>query len=249
MRDIRGEDAVFTPSQSARERKAVVGDGQNSAEELCYGCAAILQVLWTAADVVGDFETLAEEGDTQRPEQEGIIDYFDILCPLAENILLLPGRSNELIFNGLPTNVQYKGLIAPSVLTAIVVPCMKIAQKAKLLPGTGTEDDDVIQYYEQAPAQPNPVAQYYGPVVSMIAALANTVMASYYGDKNGTSKGAIAESILCTVFGNLSNVAAPLTTWWLNASLEDVPVAVKIIIDGVSGLSAGTIYAVQAWED
>lgn len=72
------------------------------------------QFIWTGADIIGHIELVAEEGESERPQQPGIIDYFDILCPVLETLLLLPGRDDELIWNGLPTDVNLKWAIAPS---------------------------------------------------------------------------------------------------------------------------------------
>lgn len=41
-----------------------------------------------------------------------------------------------------------------------------------------------------------------------------------------------------TALGNLSFMPAPLATRWLNASLEDVPVIIKMIIDAIGNIGA-----------
>lgn len=245
VRTIRGQAPVIPTSLS----KAKDLLEQDQIDELFYTMATISQVIWTVVDVVGDLETVAEQGDTARPQQEGIIDYFDILCPIAQTVFLLPGWNNQLIWDGLPDSLELKGLIAPAVLGSVATPTFKIAQKVSSLIPNAPKDPDTVQYYNEAPAQPNPLAQYYGPVVSMLGGLANTVMGSMVSERNSDTTADKVEGVLGTVLGDLSNVLAVLTTWWLNDSLEDVPVAVKVGIDGVGGFGAAIVYALNAYED
>ena len=238
VRTLTGLDPVFSTGSDAATATSDSGD------RFCYTTAAISQFIWTIADVGGDFELMAQEGASSRPQQPGIIDYFDIICPLLQTLLLLPGRDNNLIWNGLPTDTNLPGLLPGTVFSSIVPSLFKIAAKAKA--AAPTPDPDVIQYYQQAPAQADPLAQYYDPIVSMLAAMANAVLGGWYSYKNATDTTGEVEAIVGAVLGNASNLTAPLTTYWLNASLEDVPVIVKIIIDGVAGLGAGALYAGSA---
>jgi hypothetical protein len=246
VRKVRGEALVVPNGSSAEDDKEL---GQDQVDELFYTLATISQVVWTVVDVVGDLETVAKPAATERPQQEGIIDYFDILCPIAQTVFLLPGWNNQLIWDGLPDALKLRGLIAPAVLGSVTTPTFKIAQKVPFPAGTGTSDADTVQYYEKAPAQPNPLAQYYGPVVSMVGGLANTVMGSMVSERNSTTTATQVEAVLGTVLGDLSNDLAVLTTWWLNDSLDDLPVAVKVGIDGVGGFGAAVVYAISAYED
>ena len=247
VRTIRGESAVVpTGTSDAKNGKLL---GQDQTDEFFYTLATISQVIWTVVDVVGDLETVAQQGDTARPQQEGLIDYFDILCPLAQTVCLLPGWNNQLIWDGLPTGLELRGLIAPAVLGSVATPALKIAQKVAFPAGTGTGDANVVKYYDKAPAKPTPLAQYYGPVVSMVGGVANAVMGSMVGERNSTTKATKAEAVIGTVLGDLSNVLAVCTTWWLNDSLEDLPVAVKVGIDAVGGAGAAVVYAISAYED
>jgi hypothetical protein len=235
VRDVTGLPAVFSTSQATATATSDSGD------KFCYTVTTISQFIWSAADICGDFELIAEEGASERPQQPGIIDYFDIICPILEDLLLMPGRDNTLIWNGLPTDTNLPGLIAPSILTALITPVFKIAQKAQ--PEAATTNPNVIPYYGDAPAEANPLSQYYGPIVSMIASIGNTIMSAWYAYKNASSTGSEVEAILGPVLGNASNMASPLTTWWLNSSTEDVPLVVKMIIDAVGDFGAGGVYA------
>ena len=244
VRSIRGDSPVFSTNTAAK-RASNVGGPADTIESFFYTIAAVSQFIWTGADVIGDLELLVEQGESSRPQAPGIIDYYDILCPIAENVFLLPGFNDDLIWTGFPTDANLPQLIAPAVITALITPIFKIAQKAGYVP-SGPSDPDVVQYYDNAPVMKNALAQYYGPVVSMTAGVANTVLSSMYSDKNSSSTSSAVNSIFASVLGNASNIGAPLTTWWLNDSLEDVPVAVKVVIDGVAGSGAGIAYAVAA---
>jgi hypothetical protein len=186
-------------------------------------------------------EALVMTRASERPQQPGIIDYIDIICPILENLLLMPGRDNTLIWNGLPTDTNLPGLIAPAILTALITPVFKIAQKAQ--PEAATTNPNVIPYYGDAPAEANPLSQFYGPIVSMIASIGSTIMSAWYAYKNASSTGSEVEAILGPVLGNASNMASPLTTWWVNSSTEDIPLIVKMIIDAVGDFGAGGVYA------
>lgn len=59
------------------------------------------------------------------------------------------------------------------------------------------------------PVQANPLAQYYGPIVSMTASISNTTMSAWYAYKNASSTGAEVEAILGPVLGNASYMASP----------------------------------------
>jgi hypothetical protein len=213
----------------------------DSGDRFCYTVATISQFVWAIVDVCTDFELTVQEGQTERPQQPGIIDYFDIICPILNTLLLMPGRDSTLIWNGLPTDTNLSGLIAPSILTALITPVFKIAQKAQ--PKAATTNPNVIPYYGDAPAEPDPLSQYYGPIVSMIASIGNAIMSAWYAYKNATSTTGKVEAIAGAVLGNASNIGSPLTTWWLNDSTEDLPLIVKTIIDAVADFGAGAVMA------
>lgn len=246
VRAIRGQELVIPASLSKAEDLL----GGDQVDELFYTMATISQVVWTIADVVGDLETVSEQGATERPQQEGIIDYFDILCPIAQTVFLLPGWNNQLIWDGLPDALKLKWLILPAVLGSVTTPSFKIAQNvASLIPKAPT-DPNTIQYFDKAPEKKkSALAQYYGPVVSMIGGLLNVTTGSVVSERNSDTTAAKVEGVLGTVLGDLSNVLAPLTTWWLNDPLADLPVAVKVGIDGVGGAGAAVVYAINAYED
>lgn len=100
-----------------------------------------------------------------------------------------------------------------------------------------------MPYYKDASYQPSALEQYYRPVVSMIAAPGNCITSSWYSCQSATDSGGDAEAVIGGVLGNVSNLAAVLTTWWLNDSMADLPLAVKLVIDGVG---AGVLCAVEA---
>lgn len=238
VRTLTGLNPVFSPDSETATATSDSGD------KFCYTTGAIAQFIWTVADVGGDFELVAAKKDGPRGQQPGIIDYFDIICPILETLLLIPGRDDNLVWNGFPTDTNLPGLLPGAIFSSVVTPLFKIAAKAKA--AAPTPDPNVIQYYNEAPASPDPLSQYYGPIVSMLAAATNGVLGGMYSYKNSSSTGDDVEAILGTVFGNASNLASPLTTWWLNESTEDIPLVVKIVIDGVAGIGAGAIYAASA---
>lgn len=232
VREAKGLAPVFSTDQATAS--ADTGDS------FCFTAATITQFLWTFADIIGDVQLVVVEGQTSRPQQSTAIDYFDIICPILETVLTLPGRSNNLIFNGLPTNTNLPGLVPPSVFTALCPPAIRIIQKQS---PNATSNPNVIPYYSDAPAQPNPLAQYYAPVLTTLAATANTILAAWYAYQNATNTGSKVAAILGPVLSNASDITAPLTTYWLNKSTENVPLIVKSLIDAIAGFGAGGITA------
>ncbi|MFT3835197.1 MAG: hypothetical protein QM711_18065 [Micropruina sp.] len=233
VRVASGHNPVFKPSAAAA---ATSDDG----DSYCYLVAAVSQAFCLVADVIGDVQLLVPEGGEVRPQQSGIIDYFDIICPLLQTILTMPGRDGNLIWNGLPTDTNEPGLLPPAIYTAVMTPLFKIADKAK---PTASPDPDTINYYDKAPAAADPLSQYYGPLVSSLSAAANCVLSARYGYVNTDNK---TDAILGAVFGNTSNLVSPFTTWWLNVSTEDAAVAIKAVIDIVGGVGACVMYGKSA---
>ncbi len=236
VRTLTGRSPVFSTSGATAT--------SDSGDSFCYTTAAISQFIWTAADVVGDFELTVPAGSKTRGQQAGIIDYFDIVCPILQTLLLIPGRDNNLLWNGLPTDTNVPGLIPLAVLTSLISPAVGIGVKATVA-APPEPDPNVIPFYGDSPKK-DPFEQYYQPIVNCLAAVANGLTAGWYGYANADSPTAQVESIVGTVLGNASYLTSPLTTWWLNESTDDVPVIVKTVIDGVAGIGAGVMYAEAA---
>ena len=56
---------------------------------------AAAQGVWGMADLVGDAQQLVDPETGKRGTPSGVIDYFDILCPLVETIALWPSEPNS----------------------------------------------------------------------------------------------------------------------------------------------------------
>jgi hypothetical protein len=243
VREATGLSPVFSPGQSAGRSVGSTATS-DTGDRFCYTVATISQFVWTMADIGGDFEQIVAVPGGARPQQPGIIDYFDIICPILETLLLMPGRDNTLVWNGLPTDKNLPGLIAPSILTSLIPPVFKIAQKSGYVPSAPSEDPDVLQFYKDAPTPiRDSYSQYYSPIVSTVAGLANVSLSCIYNYRNAASTGSKVEAIAGPVLGDASNIASWLAAYYINASTEDLPVIIKLIIDGVGGFGAGAIMA------
>ena len=76
---------------------------------------------------------------------------------------------------------------------------------------------------------------YVSPWVQAISGGANTAFSIAWQVETGDTYWV---DLARTALGNLSFMFAPLGTYWLNASLEDVPVIIKMIIDAIGNLGA-----------
>ena len=79
----------------------------------------------------------------------------------------------------------------------------------------------------------------FGPIVNMISGIVNTALSCAYIARNDSGGTAIAG----TVLGNLSFILAPLETWWMNSTTDDIPVLIKAAVDAVGNVGAAICIA------
>ena len=124
---ILGHDSLFPAATQA------VGDGPQApgaaADSYQVGlgiCGAVAQGVWGMADLVGDLQSFGDASG-KRGSPSGVIDYFDILCPVAETVLLWPSKSFPdgstayPFYGGIADNTTDWELLPPTILTAIPV--------------------------------------------------------------------------------------------------------------------------------
>jgi hypothetical protein len=189
------------------------------------------------ADLVGDLQEFYDEDSKQRGTPSGVIDYFDILCPLVQTIVLWPGDPNpdgtqaEPFKNGLAKSTKDYLLLPFVIFTAILPSLFQAATKPAW-------SANVVNSAFPKPIQ-GIVKDYMNPFVQMIGGTANTVLGVTYSAKNdaGTS------AILSTVLGNLSYIGAPLATKLMNETTDDVSTLVKMLIDAGGNIGSAVCMA------
>jgi len=198
---------------------------------------AAAQGVWGFADLVGDLQQLVDPETGKRGTPSGVIDYFDILCPLVETIALWPSEPNSdgsasyPFHGGLATSTTDFELLPFVIWTAVIPSIFGAVAKA------GWTDNLSNSGF---PSGVQDIAKdYMAPFVQMIAGTVNTVLGSVYSAKNDA--GAVA--ITGTVLGNLSFVGAPLATKIMNETTDDVSTMVKVVIDAVGNVGAAVCIA------
>ncbi len=198
---------------------------------------AAAQGVWGFADLVGDLQQLVDPETGKRGTPSGVIDYFDILCPLVETIALWPSEPNSdgsasyPFHGGLATSTTDFEILPFVIWTAVIPSIFGAVAKA------GWTDDLSNAGF---PSGVQDIAKdYMAPFVQMIAGTANTVLGSVYSARNDA--GAVA--ITGTVLGNLSFVGAPLATKIMNETTDDVSTMVKVVIDAVGNVGAAVCIA------
>jgi hypothetical protein len=178
------------------------------------------QAIWGFADIIGDLQTLAGE-DGKRGTQSGVIDMFDIWCPMFETFFLFPYD---------PVDGAIQWAIPPMVLTALLPSIMGVLALFEW-PGITSKlisagiDDSIV----------NAMAEYVGPFVQAFSGAANTAIGITFQVKTGDTNWV---DLAGTALGNLSFLLAVFGTLWLNASTEDVPVIIKMVVDAVGNIGA-----------
>jgi hypothetical protein len=198
---------------------------------------AAAQGVWGMADLVGDAQQLVDPDTGKRGTPSGVIDYFDILCPLVETVALWPsepntdGSASYPFHGGLATSTSDWELLPFVIWTAVIPSVFGAVAKA------GWTSDLSNSGF---PSGVQDVAKdYLAPFIQMISGTANTVLGSVYSAKNDA--GAVA--ITGTVLGNLSYVGAPLATKIMNETTDDVSTLVKLVIDAVGNIGAAVCIA------
>jgi hypothetical protein len=200
---------------------------------------AVTQGIWGFADLVGDLQQFYDSDTGKRGTPSGVIDYFDILCPLVETIALWPSEpvNNQASYpfhGGVATSTTDWVLLPFIIWTAVIPSVFGAVAKA------GWTSDLSNSGF---PSGVQDIAtDYLGPFIYMIAGTANTIMGSYYSAKN--SAGWVA--IFGTVLGNLSFVGAPLATKVMNATTDDISTLVKMAIDAGGNIGAAVCIAEAA---
>lgn len=198
---------------------------------------AVAQGIWGFADLVGDLQQFYDSDTGKRGVASGLIDYFDILCPLVETIALWPSEPNSdgsasyPFHGGIATSSTDFELLPFVVWSAVLPSAFGAVAKA------GWTDDLSNSGF---PSGVQDVAKdYMSPFVQMIAGTVNTVLGGVYSGKNNA--GWVA--ILGTVLGNLSFVGAPLATKVMNETTDDVSTLVKLAIDAGGNIGAAVCIA------
>jgi hypothetical protein len=240
---IRGLDSLFPASTAQlKSGRAGVGGPADGWQTGLGVCAAVTQVVWGLADVVGDLQSMVDPDSGERGTQSGLIDYIDIICPILGTIFLWPsktfadGSTAYPFYGGLATDTKDWGLLPGTIVTALIPSCFGIAAKMKS-PTAGTTGGASLPSGVK-----DPFADYFGPVVNMISGIGNTALSTAYTVENGADGKAIAG----TVLGNVSFILAPLATWWMNSTTADVPVLIKTAVDGVGNVGAAICIAESA---
>ncbi len=178
------------------------------------------QAVWGFADIIGDLQTLKGE-DGKRGSQSGVIDMFDIWCPLFETFFLYPYDANNGNIDWLLPWITLSAL-TPSVFGLLGL--FSWDKATQTLKAAGA-DDSIL----------NGLNDYVSPFVQAFSGAANTAFGIGWQVETGDTYWV---DLAGTALGNLSFMFAPLGTYWLNASLEDVPVIIKTIIDAIGNLGA-----------
>lgn len=176
------------------------------------------QVFWGLADIIGDLQTFAGD-DGERGEQSGAIDIIDIVCPIFESGFLFPLPLDQKLERQLVPPIIFTALL-PSIFGILSLTSWpKLAGKISQLPdGVG----DVI-------------SDYVGPFIQAFAGAANTALSVAFQVENGDT---VPTDIAGTVLGDLSFTLAVFGALWLNATTEDIPVIVKMVVDAIANVGA-----------
>jgi hypothetical protein len=207
------ESSDVTPYQSAL-------GGESDTVKLWLGIlGGTTQVIWGLADIIGDLQTFAGE-DGSRGEQSGAIDIIDIVAPIFESGFLFPLPLDQKLEKQLVPPIIFTALL-PSIFGILSLTSWpKLAGKISQLPdGVG----DVL-------------TDYVGPFIQAFAGAANTALGVAFQLENDDT---VPTDIAGTVLGNLSFMLAVFGTLWLNATAEDVPVLVKMVVDAIGNVGAG----------
>jgi hypothetical protein len=178
------------------------------------------QAIWGFADIIGDLQTFKGE-DGKRGTQSGVIDMFDIWCPLFESFFLYPYDADNGNIDWLLPWIVLSGLV-PSVFGLLGL--FSWDKATQTLKAAGA-DDSIL----------NGLNDYVSPWVQSFSGGANTAFSIAWQVETGDTYWV---DLAGTALGNLSFLLAPAGTYWLNASLEDVPVIVKMIIDAIGNVGA-----------
>ena len=178
------------------------------------------QAIWGFADIIGDLQTFQGE-DGKRGSQSGVIDMFDIWCPLFETFFLYPYDADNGNIDWLLPWVVLSAL-APSVFGLLGL--FSWDKATQTLKAAGA-DNSIL----------NGLNDYVSPFVQAFSGAANTAFGIGWQVETGDTYWV---DLAGTALGNLSFMFAPLGTYWLNASLEDVPVIIKMIIDAIGNVGA-----------
>jgi hypothetical protein len=235
----RGKNALFpAPVDAAGTRDAKLQGEDPDGWQLGLGITgAVAQGVWGMADLVGDLQVFYDEDSKQRGTPSGVIDYFDILCPLVQTIVLWPGQPNsdgtaaEPFQNGLATKTKDWGLLPAVVVSAVTPSLFQAATKPAW-------SANVVNSAFPKSAQ-SIVKDYMNPVVQMVGGTVNTVLGATYSGVNDAGTNAIAS----TVLGNLSYIGAPLATKVMNETTDDVSTLVKMLIDAGGNIGAAICMA------
>ncbi len=232
-------DSLFPASATTSIRGRSVADAPGNWQVGLGICAAVTQSVWGLADVAGDLQSLTDPDSGKRGSPASLIDWIDILCPIAETVLLWPSKANAdgsttYPFNGgIATNTKDWGLLPPTIISAITPALFALASKASS-PAAGRTTQ-----LQALPNVDDPFADYYSPVVQMVAGIINTACGVAYSAANNSGNAALAGGVL----GNVSFILAPLQTKWLNETTEDVPVLIKTVVDAVGNIGAAITIA------
>ncbi len=178
------------------------------------------QAIWGFADIIGDLQTFQGE-DGKRGSQSGVTDMFDIWCPLFETFFLYPYDADNGNIDWLLPWVVLSAL-APSVFGLLGL--FSWDKATQTLKAAGA-DNSIL----------NGLNDYVSPFVQAFSGAANTAFGIGWQVETGDTYWV---DLAGTALGNLSFMFAPLGTYWLNASLEDVPVIIKMIIDAIGNVGA-----------
>lgn len=198
---------------------------------------AVAQGVWGMADLVGDLQQFYDEDSKARGKASGVIDYFDILCPLIETIALWPSEPNDdgsqgyPFHGGLATSTKDYLLLPFVIFTAVLPSLFQAVGKAPWATNVANSafPDGV----------PDIVNGYMGPFVQMTGGTANTILGATYSGVNNAG----TTAILGTVLGNLSYIGAPLATKVMNETTDDVSTLVKMLIDAGGNIGAAVCIA------
>jgi hypothetical protein len=178
------------------------------------------QAIWGFADLIGDLQTFKDDGP-KRPTQSGVIDMFDMWCPLFETFFLYPYDAPEGSIDWALPWITLSA-VTPSVFGLLGL--FSWDKATQTLKAAGA-DDSIL----------NGMNDYVSPFVQAFSGAVNTGVGITYQVETGDTYWV---DIAGTALGNLSFMFAPLATWWLNSNLEDVPVIIKMIIDAIGNIGA-----------
>jgi hypothetical protein len=178
------------------------------------------QAIWGFADIIGDLQTFQGENG-KRGKQSGVIDMFDMWCPLFETFFLYPYDASDGSIDWMLPWIVLSAL-TPSVFGLLGL--FSWDKATQTLKAAGA-DDSIL----------DGLNDYVAPFVQAFSGGANTGIGIAWQVETGDKYWV---DLAGTALGNLSFMFALLGTRWLNASLEDVPVIIKMIIDAIGNLGA-----------